>query len=80
MLKSDTIAAIMRINRSAAAEFLAEFATEDLQNYLDRLVSPRNSAPTSKEAIPTPRVNSAMLPAAKSHESPFCLPPLSVRT
>ena len=37
MPKGDTIAEIMRINRSARAEFLSEFSSEDLAQYLDRL-------------------------------------------
>ena len=39
MPKGDTITAIMRINRSARAEFLSEFSCDDLSCYLDRLSS-----------------------------------------
>jgi len=35
--KSDAITEIMRINRGASAEFLAEFSNEQLVEYLGRL-------------------------------------------
>ena len=37
MPKSDTIAAIRRINPTAVPEFLSRFSNDDLQRYLGRL-------------------------------------------
>jgi hypothetical protein len=37
MNKGDTVLEIMRLNRSADAEFLCEFSEEQLTGYLDRL-------------------------------------------
>jgi hypothetical protein len=43
MPKSETITAIMRINRSANAEFLSEFSQEELTRYLQRLYALPNT-------------------------------------
>ncbi len=37
MTKGDTVLEIMRLNRSADAEFLGEFSEEQLTGYLQRL-------------------------------------------
>lgn len=37
MPKSDTISAIMRLNPTAQPQFLADFPSDDLDQYLDRL-------------------------------------------
>ena len=55
MSKGETIAAIMKINRSVSAEFLSEFSSEELTGYLDRLGchndgSHAKSGPTSPGA------------------------------
>ena len=39
MTKSDTMEAIMRLNPSAKPEFLAEFAADQLRDYLRQLES-----------------------------------------
>ncbi len=58
MTKSDTILEIMRLNRSADAQFLSEFSEEQLAGYLDRLSgasSSGRSAESTKPAMPTLR-------------------------
>ena len=47
MTKSDTIADIMRINPTVNSAFLAEFAADQLNEYLQRLSG--LSAPKSKQ-------------------------------
>lgn len=52
MSKRELIDAILRVNRSAAPEFLARFAEPDLKAYLDRVTSvipmKDNSSPSSR--------------------------------
>jgi hypothetical protein len=43
MTKSEAIAAITRRNPTVTGTFLEEFSTGDLQAYLDRLVSARDT-------------------------------------
>jgi len=50
MTKGDTVLEIMRLNRSADAEFLGDFSEEQLAGYLDRL----SGACSSTRATPEP--------------------------
>ena len=63
MPKSDTIAAITKLNSAVDPEFLSEFSNEELWEYLQRLVSVRGvSAPadalqrTHPEPVPVKSV------------------------
>ena len=77
MPKGDTIAEIMRINRSARAEFLSEFSSDDLTQYLDRLSAAR-PADRSKPGNPPTSPGAAALQSAARHtrkDAPFRFTP-----
>jgi len=60
--KSDTIAAIMRLNPSVGAAFLSEFSKDDLALYLRRLSELCDSRPRAK--VPPLAVRPRTLPEA----------------
>ena len=65
MTKSDTIAAITKLNPTANPAFLAEFSAEDLVDYLQRLSCeppPRNRS-RAADLVP-PAVAPSLIPPA----------------
>lgn len=53
--KNEIIDAIMRLNPSATAEFLAEFSLGELSDYLRQLETVVGTPPTASAAVPTDR-------------------------
>jgi len=63
MPKSDTIAAILRLNPTADPEFLVEFSNAELIDYLRRLEGLRiQRAPQAQRAVGTPPLVAAVAP------------------
>lgn len=52
--KSETIDAIRRLNGTASPEFLAEFSSDDLASYLERLASTAKRRQTPDRRYETP--------------------------
>jgi len=77
MPKGDTIAAIMRVNRSAHAEFLSQFSGDDLTVYLERLNVVQPSTPQKQAQSPTSPGAAALRSAARTtqKDAPFRFKP-----
>ncbi len=55
MPKGDTIHAILKLNPTAAPDFLAGFSAEELDNYLQRLADRRNRLADRPAGLPAIR-------------------------
>jgi hypothetical protein len=51
MPKSDTIAAITKLNPTADPDFLAEFTNDELSEYLRRLANVRGASVSAEEVL-----------------------------